>query len=158
MAMTRGTTRLYRDAAAERKYKFSLHEALARRKEGKVLDGMQVYCTAGVKPPKAEMKGIVTAAGGAWLATKPKAASPNLLFVSSDADLKKAAVKKLVASLGVPVYSNEVVLSSVLQQRMVTDGDGVVLQPGGVAADSESGAAGGGSRGKARTRRARARR
>lgn len=147
-----------RDAAAERKYKFSLRDALARRAEDKVLSGKQVYCTAGVKPPKADMKGIVTAAGGVWVTAKPKTAGPNLLFVSCDADMRKASVKKLVAALGVTVYSNEVVLSSVLQQQLVTDGAGVVLLD---ASDGSAGAGKGRTSAagrKARTSRTRARR
>ena len=66
---------------------------------GPVLEGCRVYCTASVVPPKAHMKGIVTAAGGTWVSSTPKTAADGLLFVSCDADLKKKAVAKLVAKL-----------------------------------------------------------
>lgn len=145
---------MLRDAKAEKKFGFKLRDALRRRESGRVLDGYSVYSTVGVKPPKADMRGIVTSAGGKYLSAAPRTGGDSLLFVSCPDDLKKAAVKKLVKKLvreawvvvwyarlslrshvvvvlssvqGVVVYSKEVVLLSVLRQQLVSSGPGVIL-------------------------------
>lgn len=90
---------MLRDAKAEKKFGFKLRDALRRRESGRVLDGYSVYSTVGVKPPKADMRAIVTSAGGKYLSAAPRTGGDSLLFVSCPDDLKKAAVKKLVKKL-----------------------------------------------------------
>ena len=55
---------LVKDAAAERKFSFSLKDSLQRAREEGVLQGRNVYVTPSVLPPQEECAQIVRAAGG----------------------------------------------------------------------------------------------
>jgi hypothetical protein len=88
--------------------------------EKPLFDSISFYATIGVKPEPEHLREIVEAAGGTLLFIKPTEykKSENVYIIGHENDLRECrALKKL----GFNVYTNEIVLSSILRQELVFD-------------------------------------
>lgn len=101
------------DDKAEKQYNFSLRKTISRintniKNEKYLLDGWSVYVCNGVagnkSPPEKELRLIVEAAGGKWLASLSSkssvVSSKNTIIVTSDPESKKQiSSKDVIAAL-----------------------------------------------------------
>ena len=117
---------ILRDPDREKQYKFSLKTSLARARRAKLLDGYTVYETAGTRPPFQQMATIVRCAGGVMARAAPRAHKINTLIVSCQGDLDSKQVQSLL-SRGYTVYSNELILTGVLRQRLELNNSKFIL-------------------------------
>ncbi len=101
------------DPEAESRFSFKLS---ARRVGYEFLAGYSVYSTDNIKPPPVEMHEIVEAHGGVFLHSAPTEHDEHVICVSVAGD----DVDALLA-LGYTVYTNELILSGVLQQKLDLD-------------------------------------
>jgi len=117
------------DSTGENKYGVDLMQSLRRAKEldGKLLAGQTFYVTPKVPVDTKLLKNVVNACGGQVTTQQPTAriinASPeNRHVVSCKEDI---AIWRPMAAQGIPIYSQELVISGVLKQEMGWDVDGV---------------------------------
>lgn len=111
------TPYLLKDPKAEKSLKFVLDETLRQASSsGGVLQGWSIHATGRVLPSPADLKEIVSCAGGKYLAKMPtRATGGSTVIVSCKEDLKACTQAK---KNGVPVVSVEFVLSGLLQYRL----------------------------------------
>lgn len=105
---------LIKDEPAERQYKFALHSSLEKASDSSVLAGYKIHVTKSVKPDPANMKDIITCAGGEYLTTMPKKADDKMLVIScpDDKGICDSALKA-----GVTVVNAEFILTGILRQE-----------------------------------------
>ena len=91
----------------------------------KLFTNFAIHTTAGVKPISSEMEIIVKCAGGEYLKSLPKSLDKvkgkRLLIVSCSDDLKNESILSSLKSLGAPVFKEEVLLNSILNQQFHCD-------------------------------------
>lgn len=105
---------LIKDEPAERQYKFALHSSLEKASDSSMLAGYKIHVTKSVKPDPANMKDIITCAGGEYLTTMPKKADDKVLVIScpDDKGICDSALKA-----GVTVVNAEFILTGILRQE-----------------------------------------
>jgi len=104
---------IVKDAAAERKYRFSLRDALDKARRQPLLASRTVYVTRNVQPPPADFAVVIVAAGGKAIEEPPSVYDDNTLILSCPED--KDEWQKL-QRLGFTVYTAELLLRGALCQ------------------------------------------
>ncbi|XP_069694916.1 uro-adherence factor A-like [Periplaneta americana] len=107
---------LIKDKESESKFKFHIQESLQSAAQTPLLSGYSVYVTPKVKPPPAEMKGIIESCGGVSMPSGTIKSWPVKSFIISCIE-DKASWSKLKKS-GKPIVGPEVLLLGVLQQKL----------------------------------------
>jgi len=117
------------DSTGEKKYGVDLMQSLRRAKEldGKLLAGQTFYVTPKVPVDTKLLKNVVNACGGQVTTQQPtiriiNASPENRHVISCKEDI---AIWRPIAAQGIPIYSQELLLTGVLKQEMEWDGDGV---------------------------------
>nr|XP_022314103.1 mediator of DNA damage checkpoint protein 1-like isoform X2 [Crassostrea virginica] len=105
---------LIKDEAAERQHKFVLHLSLEKASESSLLSGYKIHVTKSVKPDPANMKDIITCAGGEYLTTMPKKAGDKVLVISCPDD--KAGCDSAIKA-GITIVNAEFILTGILRQE-----------------------------------------
>ncbi|XP_030641459.1 mediator of DNA damage checkpoint protein 1 [Chanos chanos] len=106
---------LVKDSEQEKKFKFSLQEALQTARTQPLLRGYEIHVTRSVKPEPSQMKDIIVCSGARYLPKMPSVHKAQTVVVScvEDAGLCAQAV-----SLSLPVVSAEFLLIGILQQKV----------------------------------------
>ncbi|RUS22348.1 hypothetical protein BC937DRAFT_89621 [Endogone sp. FLAS-F59071] len=118
------TPYVLRDTDAEKQYQFKLTTSLERAREGKLMEGKEVYVTPKTHPSKETVKEIVECAGGKLITTvslrklRDGAASNSLIILSCEEDRDRW---KDFRAHGLPVHSPELLLTGVLRQELDVD-------------------------------------
>ncbi|TPX57819.1 hypothetical protein SpCBS45565_g08149 [Spizellomyces sp. 'palustris'] len=111
---------LLKDMKSEKQYGFSLKTSLNRAQDASqppLLNGLQVYATPGVQPPRGELREILNAAGAKLIDDIPHGPpSGNVIIIGHPND---AAEVKTLQDIGWRVHSNEIILTGLL--RMTID-------------------------------------
>ncbi|KAK1795361.1 hypothetical protein P4O66_010539, partial [Electrophorus voltai] len=123
---------LVKDKEQEKKFNFSLQEALRAAQEKPLLQGYEIHVTPSVKPELPQMKEIITCCGARYLPKMPStpktrfkhakraplsASKVGTVVVSCEED---RALCESALSVRVPVVSAEFLLTGILQQRADT--------------------------------------
>ncbi|KAK2855142.1 hypothetical protein Q7C36_007011 [Tachysurus vachellii] len=107
---------LVKDAEQEKKFNFSLQDALGVASSQPLLQGYEVHVTPSVKPEPAQMKEIITCCGARFLPKMPSAhKAQTVVVVSCEED---RALCERAQSLSFPVVSAEFLLTGILQQKV----------------------------------------
>ncbi|RUS26391.1 hypothetical protein BC938DRAFT_470824 [Jimgerdemannia flammicorona] len=104
----------------EKQYEFSLYDSLALTSDPtrpKLLAGLKIYTTPKTTPKPAEMKELVEAAGGQFLANEPVDTDnkEGVVVIGCKEDIK--ACQSLDA-MGFQVMSSEFILTGILRQKL----------------------------------------
>ncbi|XP_047667701.1 mediator of DNA damage checkpoint protein 1 [Tachysurus fulvidraco] len=107
---------LVKDAEQEKKFNFSLQDALGVASSQPLLQGYEIHVTPSVKPEPAQMKEIITCCGARFLPKMPSAhKAQTVVVVSCEED---RALCERARSLSFPVVSAEFLLTGILQQKV----------------------------------------
>ncbi|GMF09418.1 unnamed protein product [Phytophthora lilii] len=124
-----------KDAKAESKWHFDLRKTMydfTPEQRRQLFAGQQVFITnhKSVLPPVKDLAKIVECAGGT--AVTKGSAGPNDVVITSEAALSTASVRKALAQANPQrIYSAELILSSILQQRIDFDKNRLEQPAGG---------------------------
>ncbi|XP_034163625.2 mediator of DNA damage checkpoint protein 1 [Pangasianodon hypophthalmus] len=106
---------LVKDVEQEKRFNFSLQEALRAASSQPLLQGYEIHVTPSVKPEPAHMKEIITCCGARFLPRMPSAHKVQTVVVSCEED---RALCERARSLSFPVVSAEFLLTGILQQKV----------------------------------------
>ncbi|KAJ3196722.1 Mediator of DNA damage checkpoint protein 1 [Irineochytrium annulatum] len=110
------------DKKAEQQWKFSLAKSLRKAQDPDTpgfLDGVEVFVTSNVKPPRSELEEMVTAAGGKMITALPPAPvdGAKCIVVGCPDDLAEC---QKMEKAGWTVHTNEILLTGTLRQELDT--------------------------------------
>jgi hypothetical protein len=109
---------LLKDGKTEKQYSMNLKSSLkktADKASPKLFAGVSIYATPNLKPPSKELFEILEAAGGKLLIKPPNSIKSNVYICGTTQD--ESECKKL-KRLGYKIYSNELILTSILRQEI----------------------------------------
>ncbi|XP_076847339.1 mediator of DNA damage checkpoint protein 1 isoform X4 [Brachyhypopomus gauderio] len=106
---------LVKDKEQEKKFNFSLQEALRVARQQPLLQGYEIHVTTSVRPEPPQMREIITCCGARYLPKMPSVPKAQMVVVSCEED---RALFERALGLSVPVVSAEFLLTGILQQRV----------------------------------------
>ncbi|XP_058249445.1 mediator of DNA damage checkpoint protein 1 [Hemibagrus wyckioides] len=123
---------LVKDVEQEKRFNFSLQDALRVANSQPLLQGYEIHVTPSVKPEPAQMKEIITCCGARFLPKIPSAVkAQTVVVVSCEED---RALCERARSLSFPVVSAEFLLTGILQQKVDLQAHSLPLSPAAAAA------------------------
>lgn len=117
---------LVKDVEQEKRFNFSLQDALRVASSQPLLQGYEIHVTPSVKPEPAQMKEIITCCGARFLPKMPSALKAQVVVVSCEED---RALCERAQSLSFPVVSAEFLLTGILQQKVDVQAHALSLSP-----------------------------
>ncbi|MCJ8728987.1 hypothetical protein PDJAM_G00009410 [Pangasius djambal] len=117
---------LVKDVEQEKRFNFSLQEALRVASSQPLLQGYEIHVTPSVKPEPAQMREIITCCGARFLPKMPSAHKAQTVVVSCEED---RALCERARSLSFPVVSAEFLLTGILQQKLDVQTHTLSLSP-----------------------------
>ncbi|KAI5620479.1 mediator of DNA damage checkpoint protein 1 [Silurus asotus] len=122
---------LVKDVEQEKRFNFSLQDALRAASSQTLLQGYEIHVTPSVKPEPAQMKEIITCCGARFLPKMPSAhKAQTIVVVSCEED---RALCERARSLALPVVSAEFLLTGILQQKADVQTHALSLSPAAAA-------------------------
>ena len=103
------------DKEGEEKFSADLGQSLRRAKERKVLQGLRIYITKSVLPAKADLKEVITLAGGEYVGRVTKKDTSDIIVISDEQDKKEYGDLK---ARGFQVFTKDFLLNGIVRQEL----------------------------------------